>query len=97
MKSLIPEHDKQCTLHSNNFSMTLQTEILPIETSDFLNQLIILKSFNSVLNILLKSRSSLTLRNNFEPGPRCMFLLVFENGYLFCFRYFSFYGRKIIR
>ena len=29
--------------------MTLQTEILSTETSDFLKQLIFLKSFNSVL------------------------------------------------
>ena len=32
-----------------NISLTLQTEILPTVTSDFLKQMIVLKSFNSVL------------------------------------------------
>ena len=33
-----------------NFSVTLQTEVLSTVTSDFLKQMIILKSFNSVLS-----------------------------------------------
>ena len=36
---------------SINFSVTLQTEILSTVTSDFLKQMIILKSFNSVLTL----------------------------------------------
>ena len=35
------------------FSVTLQTEILSTETSDFLKQIIFLKSFNSVLVMYL--------------------------------------------
>ena len=35
------------------FSMTLQIEILSIVTSDFLKQMIFLKSFNSVISVLL--------------------------------------------
>ena len=36
---------------SVKFSMTLQTEILSIETSDFLKQIIFLKSFTLVLSV----------------------------------------------
>ena len=36
---------------SANFLKTLQTEILSTETSDFLKQIIFLKSFNSVFNV----------------------------------------------
>ena len=37
---------------SINFSVTLRTEILLREASDFLNHMIILKSFNSVFYLL---------------------------------------------
>ena len=37
---------------SANFLMSLQNEILSTETSDFLNQIIFMKSFNSVLNVV---------------------------------------------
>ena len=36
---------------SIDFSVTLQTEILSKVTSGFLKQMIILKSFNSVMNV----------------------------------------------
>ena len=38
-----------CYIH---FSLTLQTEILSTETLDFVKQIVILKSFNSVLEFL---------------------------------------------
>ena len=37
--------------YSTNFSMALQTEIFPTETSDFLKQIIILNLFNSMLYV----------------------------------------------
>ena len=49
MTSLVLEHGRQCIPCSAKFSMTLQTEILSTETSDFLKQIIFLKSFDSVL------------------------------------------------
>ena len=48
MASLVQEHDRQYMSRSAIFSMTLQTEILSIEISDFPKQIIFLKSFNSV-------------------------------------------------
>ena len=48
---LYKEHGRQCMPCSINFSVTLQTEILFTVTSDFLKQMIILKSFNSVLTL----------------------------------------------
>ena len=48
MKSLIKKHGRQCMPCSAKFSMTLQSEILSTETSDFLKQIIFLKSFKSV-------------------------------------------------
>ena len=47
--SLVQEHARQCMPWSAKFSMTLQTKILSSQTSDFLEQIIFLKSFNSVL------------------------------------------------
>ena len=47
MTSLVQKHGRQCMPCSTKFSVTLQTEILSIETSDFLTQIIFLKSFNS--------------------------------------------------
>ena len=49
MTSLVQEHGRQYMPCSAKFSMTLQTEILSTETSDFLKQKVFLKSFNSVL------------------------------------------------
>ena len=48
--SIFQWHYKLCMPCSINFSMTLQTEILSIETSDFFKQMIILKSFNFMLD-----------------------------------------------
>ena len=48
MMSLVYEHGKQCMPFFAKFSMILQTEILSTESSDFLKQIIFLKSFNSV-------------------------------------------------
>ena len=36
MMSLVSEHGRQCMPYSTNFLKTLQTEILSIETSEFL-------------------------------------------------------------
>ena len=52
MTSLVSEHGRKAPL----FSMALQTEILSILTSDFLKQMIILKSFNSVLKMFEKPK-----------------------------------------
>ena len=49
MTSLVQEQGRQCIPCSAKFSMTLQTEVLSTETSDFLTQIIFLKSFDSVL------------------------------------------------
>ena len=49
LMSLVQELSRQCMPCSAKTSMTLQTEVLSTETSDFLKQMIILKSFNSVL------------------------------------------------
>ena len=49
MTSLLQQHSRQCMPCSAKFSMILQTEILSLETLDFLKQIIFLKSFNSVL------------------------------------------------
>ena len=49
MKSLESENDIHCMPCSTNFSVILKFEILSTETNDFPKQLIILKSFNSVL------------------------------------------------
>ena len=46
--SLVSEHGKQCMPCSTKFSVTFQTEILATETSDFLKQIIVLKSFDSL-------------------------------------------------
>ena len=62
---------------SINFSMTLQTEILSIETSDFLKQMIILKSIIQfrviviILNTKLYTLLNITNNfcNNFTTGP----------------------------
>ena len=53
MMSLVQEHIRQCMPCSINISMTLQTEILSIVTSDYLKQMhmIILKTFNSMFCI----------------------------------------------
>ena len=40
-------------------SVTLQTEILSVETSDFLKQIIFLKSFNSVFNVCMLREENL--------------------------------------
>ena len=40
---------------SANFLMTLQTEILSTETSDFLKEIFFLKSVNSVLYVSISS------------------------------------------
>ena len=51
MKSLIKEHGRQCMPCSAKFSITLQTEILSREASVSplsVNQIIFLKSFNSM-------------------------------------------------
>lgn len=45
------EHGKKHVLGSNNMSVTLQTEILTTETSDFLKQIINLESFNSMFYV----------------------------------------------
>ena len=50
MKSFVPEHGKQCVACSTNFSMTLQTEILSIET------------FHKQLFIVFKILSPIELR-----------------------------------
>ena len=42
MTSLVQEHGKQCMPYSANFPVTLQTEVLSTETSDFLKQIIVL-------------------------------------------------------
>ena len=54
---------------SAKFSMTLNTDILSTETSDFLKKIIFLKSFNSVLfmvGTILKIEISLELKNYAE-------------------------------
>ena len=56
MTPLVYEHGRQCMPSSAKFSMPLQTEILSTETSDFLKQRIIIKSFNSVLIAAWRSR-----------------------------------------
>ena len=48
------EHGKKCVPSSNTFSMILQTEILSKQVSDFLKQIIVLKSFNSVFFVYSK-------------------------------------------
>ena len=48
MTSFVLEHGRQCMPCSVSFSMTLQMEILSTGTSDFLKQMIILKSLYSV-------------------------------------------------
>ena len=45
--------------YSAKFSMTLHTEILSTETSDFLKQIIHLKSFNLVFGVISTSRACL--------------------------------------
>ena len=47
MTSFVPEHGK-LYVHSANFPITLQTDILSTESSDFLKQMIIYVSFNFV-------------------------------------------------
>ena len=42
MTSFVKEHDRQCIPYSAKFLMTLQTESLSEETSDFLNQTVFL-------------------------------------------------------
>ena len=51
LMSCVLELDKQCLTCPANFSMTLQTEILSKESSDFLKQRISIKSFYSVLYV----------------------------------------------
>ena len=51
MMSLVKEHGRQCMPCSTQFSVTLQTENLLTEISDFLKQIIFLRSFNSVLDM----------------------------------------------
>ena len=46
---------------SAKFSVTLQTEILSTETSDILKQIIFLKSFNSLLYIVLDKQNKDTV------------------------------------
>ena len=49
MMSFVQEHGRQCMPCSTNFSVTLETVFVfffPTETSDFLKQIIFLKSFN---------------------------------------------------
>ena len=58
------------------FSMTLQTEILSTETSDFLKQIIFLKSFNSVFECHFHPKgslkfSSVCLSKYFRPRSHC--------------------------
>ena len=49
----VKECGRQCMPCSINFPVTLQTEIISTVTSDFLKQMIIRKSFNSVLYLKL--------------------------------------------
>ena len=51
MASLVSEHGIQCMLCAAKFLMTLQTDILLTETSDFLKQIIILKSVISLVQL----------------------------------------------
>ena len=44
-------HGGQCMPCSIKFSLTSQTEILSTETADFLEQIVFLKSFNSVFSV----------------------------------------------
>lgn len=46
LKSLVPEHGKQCMPCSANFSVTIQTETLSTEISKFLKQIIFPKKSN---------------------------------------------------
>ena len=49
MTPSVPEHGIQCMSWSAIFSIALKTEILSAEASDFFTQIIILKSFDSML------------------------------------------------
>ena len=51
MMSLVEEHGV-CVPCSVNFSTTLQTEILSTETSELLKQIISVKAFNSVFDVI---------------------------------------------
>ena len=59
---------------SINILMTLQTEILSAVTSDFLKQMIIFKSFNSVLSITFSGVvrvSGINLGSSFLVSELC--------------------------
>ena len=74
--SFVQEHGRQCMPCSVKFSMTLQTEIRTIETSDFLKQII--EKFSQVritVIIMLKQRLRLACE--------CL-CLVICNIYLVC-------------
>ena len=55
--SLVKERGRQCFPCSINFSIALQTEILSTVTSDFLKQMIIRKSFNSLFLVICPDKT----------------------------------------
>ena len=73
MTSFVLEHGRHLMSCSISFSMTLQTEILSTETSDFFKQMIILKSFTSVLTVfdstleLLRRETTFSLLSGSVP------------------------------
>ena len=70
MASFVYEHGRQGMPSSINFSMTLKTETLSTEFSNFLKQIIFIKSFNSVfhmeMNFRLLYRSSQTVKTLYD-------------------------------
>ena len=89
MMSLLLEHGKQCMPCSTNISVTLQAEILSTETSDFLKQIIILKSF-SFFFYLIQIRHYSAGRSHFllccflVLNPRCFNFMLMVNLLLYC-------------
>ena len=62
MTSLVKKNGRQCMSCFTIFSMTLQIEILSTGTSDFLEEMIILKSFNSMFHMdVTRERISLDI------------------------------------
>ena len=60
--------------HLHQFLMTLQTENLSTETSDFLQQMIILKSFNSVFYAFDTSTTLVSFKDCFNSFDFVLFL-----------------------
>ena len=61
LTSLILEHGKQCLLCSASCSVIFQTKILSTETWDFLKQITVVKSFNSMFHVHVISLVRITL------------------------------------